>query len=140
MNKKLTLSKIALLILISSASFAADNHLVEKQTAPSGVTYIAGGVSEEQSQQFAQLKPQFNTQFTFAEQGSGAYLADIKVSIVNTENKTVLDTLVPGPFLYVNLPNGTYIANVSDENQTQRFKFKIAAGQKTVHSFYFKQP
>jgi type 1 fimbria pilin len=140
MNIKIIPVQIALLIFISSFSFAANTNAIEHKTAPSGVVYVEGGISDEQSQQFETLKNQFNTRFTFAEHGSGAYLAGIKVVIENSANQTVLNTLVPGPFLYAKLPVGHYIANVTDENQTQRFKFKISAGQKIVHVFYFKQP
>ncbi|MGL6041116.1 MAG: hypothetical protein ACRC01_07940, partial [Deefgea sp.] len=124
----------------SSVAFAAAPHSVETKTAPSGVVYVEGGISDEESAQFAMLKSQFNTRFTFAEHGSGAYLADVKVTIENSANQTVLSTIVPGPFLYATFPNGQYVARVSDENQTQRYKFRISSGQNVVHVFYFKQP
>ncbi|MBU6491846.1 carboxypeptidase-like regulatory domain-containing protein [Pandoraea sp.] len=70
-------------------------------------TYLSGGVGEDEVQAMRAAAPQYPLRMTFA-QADGAYLADVRVRIERADGTVVLSTTTTGPFLYVNVPPGTY--------------------------------
>ncbi|MEZ5601049.1 MAG: hypothetical protein R3F36_08715 [Candidatus Competibacteraceae bacterium] len=71
-------------------------------------------------------------------QGSGDYLADIKVIIiVDKRGETVLSAVSNGPWFYAQLPPGTYTVEVSTPDQAQRQPVTIGARQSRLN-FYWR--
>lgn len=56
----------------------------------------------------AKMAGNYNLHLVFATQGSGQYLADIKIAIEDSSGKIVLETESPGPIFYAKLPPGNY--------------------------------
>jgi hypothetical protein len=80
-----------------------------------GIAYVSGGVGADEEATMRQMRQQYRLQMLFAVQGTGEYLADIPVTITDPQGRTVLETTAQGPFLYANLPAGTYrVTAVSD--------------------------
>lgn len=69
------------------------------------VTYLCGGVGEEESSYMKQEAKDYNLMLTFATR-SGAYLADVDVDIRDAKGNPVLQTSCDSPILLVELPRG----------------------------------
>jgi hypothetical protein len=59
------------------------------------VTYVSGGAGTEEINRLRSMEKDFNLKMVFA-LTSGAYLAEVNVTIVDAANKVVLDTLAEG--------------------------------------------
>ncbi|HEX9843146.1 MAG TPA: hypothetical protein VGC20_10370 [bacterium] len=72
--------------------------------ATAGMEPLSSGVSQEDRAP----RPDYPLKFVFA-MASGAYLADIAVTIKDLDGKEVLRTQSSGPWLYLDLPAGQYV-------------------------------
>ena len=52
-----------------------------------GITYVSGGNGLEERQALNEASGDYNLKLVFAEKGSGSYLADIKLSIMNMRTR-----------------------------------------------------
>ena len=69
---------------------------------------------------------------------SGAYLAEVNVSIVDAANKVVLDTLAEGPWFLARLPPGTYQVNASYRTNVEHRT--VAVGAVTLSTVELRWP
>ncbi|VVE28087.1 carboxypeptidase regulatory-like domain-containing protein [Pandoraea terrigena] len=72
-----------------------------------GVSYITGGIGEDEVQAFRAAAPQYNLRMTFASK-AGNYLSDVDVTITAGAGRHVLAVRTEGPFLFVRIPAGAY--------------------------------
>lgn len=113
-----------------------------RETAPepdtsSGVPYVSGGIGASGREEMEQVKPNYNLRMLFAEQGSGSYLADIKVRIDDAAGPTLLTATSSGPWFYVNLAPGRYRVTVDNAGQIQTRDVNIPASGATQQAFYW---
>ena len=87
------------------------------------VSYVSGGVGDEEQKQLEEIAKGYNLKITFAGP-SGAYGGGSRVAIRNSAGKTVLDAQSRGPLFYAELPPGRYNITSSE--------FGRAAQTKTV--------
>lgn len=72
------------------------------------VTYLCGGVGEEEAAYMKKEAKGYDLMLTFAAR-DGAYLADVDVDIKDAKGNSVLQAACDGPILLVDLPrSGTY--------------------------------
>jgi hypothetical protein len=71
------------------------------------VSYISGGIGEDEKDAMRLMVKQYNLRMAFATT-AGEYLPDIKVTVQDSKGKVVLDTLSEGPCLLAAVPAGTY--------------------------------
>jgi hypothetical protein len=75
-----------------------------------GVRVESGGVTVEQFSQLSQRANQYSLKLVWAAKGSGAYLADVDVSIRSLpDNELVVQHRTEGPVLLAALPPGRYV-------------------------------
>lgn len=73
------------------------------------VSYVSGGVGEAELDALSTLLPEgHNLEVVFAEAGTGAYVADVHVTLTDARGRTVLDTSTDGPALVAKVPPGIY--------------------------------
>ena len=72
-----------------------------------GVSYVSGGIGTTSIDRLGALAKDFNLKLVFAMK-SGDYVSDVKVTIANAANKTLLDTTSEGPWFFTKLPAGNY--------------------------------
>jgi hypothetical protein len=94
----------ALVAVFVALQASASDEIVR---APSGVTYVTGGVSSESVNQLKSMEKGFNLKLVFADT-SGAYLSDVGVRIVDASAHVVLDATSDGPLVMAKLPAGSY--------------------------------
>jgi hypothetical protein len=98
---------------------------------------VSGGVSsEEQAVLYAQ-RQHFSLWVITAAKKSGAYLADVRVKVTDTQRRVVLDAPLDGPWLFVDLPVGRYVIAAQLNGQTQQHVTTIHPGDHHQAFFYF---
>lgn len=73
-----------------------------------GIWYAVGGIGEDESDQFAADSEHHALSVRFAARGSGAYLPDVALRIVDDQQRTVFVGRLDGPWLLIDLPAGRY--------------------------------
>jgi hypothetical protein len=124
---------LAMACLVPGAS-AKSGQIV---TSLSGVTYVSGGAGTEEIDQLRSMEKDFNLKMVFA-LTSGAYLAEVNVTIVDAANKVVLDTLAEGPWFLARLPAGTYQVNASYRTNVEHRT--VAVGTATLNTVELRWP
>jgi hypothetical protein len=99
-------------------------------------SYASAGIGDDDP--LAVIAGDYNLQLVFALQGSGSYVADIRVRIADAAGHSLLEAQSPGPLFYVRLPTGTY--RISAEFQGQPVHRSIALTGRGLQTLYFYWP
>ncbi len=102
-----------------------------------GVPYLSGGIGLSEREEMALVKSRYNLRLLFAIQGSGAYLAGIKVRIADAAGPTLLTAVSKGPWFYANLAPGRYILTLDKKGQSQTREVTIPATGALQEDFYW---
>ncbi|PPK46114.1 hypothetical protein B0G57_103138 [Trinickia symbiotica] len=94
-------------LTIASAVALAQEMATIRPVTEHGITYLSGGVGEEEVSGMRAMAPKFNLHLVFA-QKSGVYLADVDVVIFSPSGQQVAAMKSEGPLLFVSLPPGRY--------------------------------
>jgi hypothetical protein len=100
-----------------------------KPVTQDDVTYLCGGVGEEESTYMKQEAKDYDLMLTFATR-RGAYLADVDVDITDAGGNTVLQLACDSPILLVDLPKGgTYKVRAETAGYTLNKTVRVAGGR-----------
>lgn len=131
-------STLLILIVSSILTFAGAQESLEVQQQD-GVSFVGGGVSDEEQQAIKGMADQFNLHLTFADE-AGHYLSDVQVSILDQEGNSVLDTTSKGPLFYADLEPGTYTVHVSGFDQSFEETVQLEEGAQVAKVFHWETP
>lgn len=100
-------------LLLAGLSFAAVIPAADlaglQPQMQNNIMYISGGVGEDQQAMLAALSREgYTLQLLFAERGSGAFVADVRVMIADKSGRPLLDAVADGPGFFAKLPEGEY--------------------------------
>lgn len=123
-------------LIVTAAQAPAQGAGLEPETKGS-VTWVSGGIAEDELQEMRAVQGRYNLRLLFAVQGTGEYLADIPVRAVNAKGETVLDAVSRGPMLFAKMPAGTYKVTVSSEGRAQSRSIGVPASGAASQSFYW---
>lgn len=85
-------------LALSSGAWAVD-----------AIPHVSGGVGVEEFNRLQREASQYNLRLLLVSRGSGAYLADVEVTVAALPSREVmLDTRTDGPLLLATLPPGRY--------------------------------
>lgn len=101
------------------------------------VRYASGGIGLSEREELGALSGQFNLRLMFAMHGSGNYLADVRIRILDPRGGAVLDATSRGPYFLVQLPSGRYTVEAEMLGQIQRQTTLIGARQSQLN-FYWR--
>lgn len=104
----------------SLVALAAPAVALERGVTRLGHAYVSGGVSIEETASLESQRQNYRLWLTTVDSESGAWLADARVVIVDRVQATVLDVRLEGPYLFVDLPPGSYVVTISLGEQVQR--------------------
>lgn len=122
-----------------AASLDASAAIVEGQTA-NNRRYVSGGIGQGEVDQLKQMADQFSLQLIVASR-SGAYLADMQVSITFANGQKILDAPLDAPWLLIDLVPGTYKVFVTHPSgQSQERSVTVVSGKKTDLVVQFDVP
>jgi len=100
--------------------------LAQDVTSQGAVSFVSGGVGEDQSQTFKNMARDYPLELMFVTKGNpNRYLADVKVQIKDKSGNVVLDTTSNGPFLLAKLPPGRYSITADSEGVTKRQNVQV---------------
>lgn len=132
-----TLSILAFSLLASiwpvtaMADYAAPQSM-EKSNR--GLSYLSGGVGDEERDEILAREKDFNLKLVFAEK-TGSYMADVKVVVLNTKGQTVLEANSTGPFFLAKLPAGNYRVKVTGNGRAQEAMMAVPAKGRQGRTF-----
>lgn len=124
---------VAMLVLPVSSLEAAAPAVQDYQ----GVKYLTGGVGQDERDLLRSMAGQFNLSLMFAVQG-GAFLSNVHVLIQDGGKNTVLDAVANGPYLYAELPPGSYTVTASLEGQVRSRPVTVANGRLARANFFWQ--
>jgi hypothetical protein len=116
---------------VAACCAAADDSALPLVQQQGAVSYVAGGVGQDESDAIKAAMPHYALNLTFAVHrgAKDEYGADAQVEIHNAAGTTVLSTPVAGPYLLVNLPAGRYSVQATASGHAQSKSVDIVAGQ-----------
>jgi hypothetical protein len=103
-----------------------------------GVTWVSGGVGEQELQQIRQMQGLYNLHLLFALQGSGEYLAGIPVTIADGRGTTLVSMTAEGPYLFAKLRPGRYKITAEHDGQVQTRTVSVPASGAASQPFYWR--
>lgn len=96
------------------------------------ISYVSGGVGDDQQNALARVAGQFNVKLTMAT-SDGKYIGGGDVRIEDQQGNTVLETRSEGPMFYAKLPPGPYKIHVNADGKSFTRDVNVkSAGQSQV--------
>ena len=114
---------LAISALVAPSASAKSDEVVHM---PSGIVYVTGGVGSESMNLLKSMERDFNLKLVLANT-SGAYLGDVKVTILDASGQVVLDATSDGPLLMAKLPAGGYRVDATFGGHPKSRKITVAA-------------
>jgi hypothetical protein len=107
-------------LLIAPLTFAAFASALPPEQTQGRVTYVSGGIGQEESQAFEAAAARYSLALEFAIKHAPhtAYTTNVHVIVTDTQGTPVLDTHSDGPFLLAKLPAGRYTVTAERHQQT----------------------
>jgi hypothetical protein len=123
---------------------ALPTHAVDRGVSSKGIAFVSGGVGYSELQSLNDERKGYSFWLTTAAKGSGAYLAAVRVRIIESKtNLPVLDHTMDGPWLFASLPHGRYDIEASYSEapgkavQVIKKPITIRAGDRRQMVLYF---
>lgn len=106
MNFKIKSILSAICLTCSSILFAQ----IPDTQYSQGISYISGGVGEEESQAILAEAKQWPLllELSQLENGRGVWIFGAKIKILNTQNQVIFNAQADGPYMLINLAAGQY--------------------------------
>jgi hypothetical protein len=102
-----------------------------------GVSYISGGVSHSELTSLHESRDRYSLWVITAASKSGAFLADVLVTIRDDRQRVVFEGRLDGPWLFIDLPLGRYQVEAALNGTTQKRVTAIHRGDHHQVFFYF---
>lgn len=129
------LRKLAASIIIAGLGAAGPALSTDMSSLPpvqvqGAVSYITGGVGEDEAAAFKRAAATFPLEMLFVQKArpNDEYLADVKVSVRDRSGKSVLETMTEGPFLLAKLPAGKYTIEAEHRGERKHQSVEIRPG------------
>jgi hypothetical protein len=101
--------------------------------------YISGGIGDEELASIRADAGLFSLRLLFAEEGTGAYKAEVTVIIESPDGQPVLKVNSAGPLLYTNLPAGRYKITARSNGQLLVREVSVAKHKAIDVTFHFRK-
>ena len=120
-------------LLMAPLAFAALPRALPPEQTQGGVTYVSGGIGQEESQAFEAVAAQYPLALEFAIKHAprAEYTANVHVVVTDAQGTRVLDTHSDGPFLLAKLPTGRYTVTAERHQQTLTRTVHVATHKPT---------
>ena len=100
------------------------------------VTYISGGIGSDEAAEMKSMASRYVLEVVsvIKAESKEQYTADFRIAILDKTGKTLIDAISEGPFFFVNLPDGQYRVDASQNgvHKSQRVTIKRAGHQRVV--------
>jgi hypothetical protein len=106
--------------------------------AHNGITYVTGGIGEDEVHAFHEVAANYNMRITLASK-AGHYLSDVEVKITSGQRE-VLVVRTAGPFLFASVPAGRYQVVARDRHLTETKQVVVPRQGGIDVRFYWDDP
>ena len=100
-----------------------------------GIRYESSGIADDGGE--AMSGDDYNLHLVFAEQGSGAYLADVGLIFEDRRGRRIIETDSFGPMFHARLPAGTYSVTASYRGTVQKRNVSVRDNRRSEAYFYW---
>lgn len=128
MHRVLANTALALAVFLGPAATV----LAAQPQQQNGVSYINGGVGQDEQNAMRALRADYNLQLTFATRQTGAYRSDVQLDIADARGGSVLSVANTGPMFFAKLPPGVYRVSASAEGKTFKRSVRIGNAPKEI--------
>jgi hypothetical protein len=97
-----------------------------------GITYVNGGVGEEEQAAMKAQRADYNLLLTFATKQSGAYRSDVQLDIMDAKGASLVTAANAGPMFFARLPAGTYRISAAAEGKTFKRTVKVGSAPREI--------
>ncbi|NTV11707.1 MAG: carboxypeptidase regulatory-like domain-containing protein [Zoogloea sp.] len=97
------------------------------EQSANGITYISGGIGQDESKALLAAAPRYSLALTFTA-SSGAYLSDVRVTVKKASGQSLFSATSDGPMLLLKLPPGKYRLNATFAGKTVTQDISLAKG------------
>lgn len=125
-------------IVAGVCACAAPALAIERGTTEDGWPYLAGGYGVEERAELERAAKAMRLRLTTAAQGSGAYLAGVRIRIADATGRSVFDREIDGPLLLIDLAPGRYAVRGSLAGETVAKQIAIGAADRRQLHLYFR--
>lgn len=101
------------------------------------ISYVSGGVGQEESSALESVKHNYNLRITSADK-TGHFFGDTHVVVSDMQQHALLDT-TGGPLFYASMPNGRYVVEGFSGGQSSKQTVTIASGKPASVHFSWNQ-
>ncbi len=131
--RKLVPVTLAGLMLVTSGYAAAVTQVVTER----GVTYVSGGVGDDDQEKLLAEQKNFNLKLLFT-LNEGNYVADVNVVVSDAKGNMVIEHLAQGPFFMAKLPPTQYTVSATYEGKTITRRVRISSDR--LHTEHLRWP
>lgn len=139
MKPKARVSQFLLLLGVAGLAFFSMSSLaanLEWRYGNEELRYVTGGVGQEERSAMRSQFPETDLKVVNLEEGSGAYMANATITIIDANGDNLLQTVSEGPWFFVDLKPGTYrIKSVVGSSEQER---TIQVGSQRVREVRFR--
>jgi hypothetical protein len=129
------LARSAVIWLLALGAAAAG--AIQVGQTPQGANFASGGASHEELRVLHARRDEYNLWVITAASKSGAYLADVLLTIRDSERRILFNRRLDGPWLMIDLPLGRYQVEAALDGQAQLRTTTIHPGDHHQLIFYF---
>jgi hypothetical protein len=120
--------------VVHAADLSARGDAANAASGTSSGKVVSGGVGIGARDSLQQRAEDYGLKLVFAQTPSGDYLAAVPVTISDRRGNTAVDTVSDGPWMYVDLPNGTYSVKAKFNGRTETRQVSVTSGsQRTLY-------
>ncbi len=116
-------------IAIAFTAIASQNSIALTLQTNHGISYMTGGITIDERQEMLSRRNEFSL-FLKVIARSGKYLGDVTVTITNAKGEVVFEGVTDGPWLLVNLMEGSYTIKGVNEGVGQSQKLALGKNAK----------
>ena len=93
------------------------------------IDLLSGGVGEAEREVLGEIGKDYPLKLIFSNE-KGEYLSDVKVKLYDEEGKKVLETVSDGPWVFIDVPSGSYRLETGFKAEQKRIS-SIDIGKET---------
>ncbi len=118
-----------------NGAFANPDVQMPEQRTQGDVTYVTGGVGQDEVNAMEHAKGKYPLSLEFVQHAKprDEFIANVAVTVTDKSGNVVLDTTTDGPYLLADLPNGKYTVAATDEGGKSIVKHVTVSPNKSEH-------
>jgi hypothetical protein len=124
-------------LLTALPVYAATAGALPPAQTQGAVTYVSGGIGQQEAQVFEAAAAQYPLALEFALKHTprAEFTANVHVIVTDAKGQHVLDTRSDGPFLLAKLPAGHYTVTAEHKGQTLTKTVRVAPAR-SAHALF----